>query len=336
MSTSKVSSGNRRKIKENKELLQALAATSLAPRPEIPDLEAVQPVLSGEEAEAHRERLLAWSGDLGPSNRVECYLVEHAVSLSRQLDLADRIGAPFFSRGATNPGLGGPGLRLDEAALDALERLEGLMRYQQTCGRMLLRTLETIARLRRAGQKAECEREVPRTRRLSPPSRGVAAEPARGEMVLDFSEESAPEIAGAPAPPAERPCAGASADRRLGSAIPDPRDEIDASDDRRSSAIRARCPGRRQILEPGVQVPEWPVSRCPGVEAPDPRPSSARHADRPTAPSASRPDARRRVGGYAVPMDPAVPVSCADRIPVRLRRQAAGDRRARSESFPSP
>ncbi len=338
MSTTKAASAKRRKVKEQKEILQALAETSAAPLPEIPDGGAVEPVLSGEEAEAHRQRLVAWSGDLRPSNHVETYLVERAVSVSRQLDLADRMGAALVSWGGTILGKGGPRRRLDGAALDALERLEGLMRYQHTCGRMLLQTLETIARLRRGGRKAQCERVDPRTQPASPRSRGVAVEPLLGEMVLDLSEGSAPAIAGAPAPPAEPPCASASADRLIGAAIPGRGDETGASDDDRWPAIRAGRLERLRILKPGAQVPEWPVSRCPGGEAPAPdsRPSPARRADHRPEPSASRPDTRRRVGGYAVPLDPAIPVSCADRIPVRLRRQAAGERRARAEAFPSP
>src|SRR5262249_12926263 len=108
-------------------------------------------------------------------------------------------------------------------------------------------------------------------------------------------------------------------------AIPDrchePREAANPGDAPR----RTRASSRLRIPRRRAHQPDWPSSRRPGTEdsALDPKPTPDRRAAQPPEASASRPEARRRVGGYAVPLDTTIPVSCADRIPVRLRRQAS-------------
>ncbi len=90
---------------------------------------------TNEEAVAYRRRLEAWTGSLGPRNDVERYLVERAVSLSWQIDQADR---PQHS--ATPAEVG-----------EERDTSEQMLRYQLACGRVLLRTLDALTRMRLAG-----------------------------------------------------------------------------------------------------------------------------------------------------------------------------------------
>jgi hypothetical protein len=88
----------------------------------------------------------------------------------------------------------------------------------------------------------------------------------------------------------------------------------------------------------GRREPGWSGSRVPGRTGSVDRESKSSPAISAAQPAAALPnqaDARRRVGGYAVPMDNWIPVSGADAVPIRLRRQAAGGRYARAASSPS-
>src|SRR5205807_759490 len=53
-------------------------------------LKAELPVLPGEDPQAYQARLDAWIADLHPSNDLEQTLVERAVTLTWQLDRAER------------------------------------------------------------------------------------------------------------------------------------------------------------------------------------------------------------------------------------------------------
>lgn len=121
----------------------------------------------------------------------------------------------------------------------------------------------------------------------------------------------------APAKPLDPPRAPAAVERDAGpTSAPGP----DASPRRR------RRPGMRD------RQPAWSGRD----DRQGPRPIAADDKSRPDRRARSQaetspddPHPRRRVGGYAVPLDPAVPVSCADRIPVKLRREALATRLAR-------
>jgi hypothetical protein len=71
-------------------------------------------------------------------------------------------------------------------------------------------------------------------------------------------------------------------------------------------------PGHREMEE---RQPSTPHAR----NVPERRPSQCAEA------GPNEPALRRRVGGYEVPLDPWVPVTGADRAPVRLRRREVRD-----------
>src|SRR5215472_9492970 len=60
-------------------------------------LKAKLPVLPGEDAQQYQGRLDAWMGDLQPRNDLEQTLVERAVTLTWQLDRAERAEAARLS-----------------------------------------------------------------------------------------------------------------------------------------------------------------------------------------------------------------------------------------------
>jgi hypothetical protein len=84
--------------------------------------------------------------------------------------------------------------------------------------------------------------------------------------------------------------------------------------------------------------PDWPSSRGPAPKRPadsgdrcDPCAPSMRESD----PWRSPADPRRCVGGYPVPLDPAVPFSPADYVPIRLRPDDSGIRLSRAAAAAS-
>lgn len=214
-----------------------------------------------EEVRAYRGRLEAWAGCLAPGNSVERYLLERAVSLSWQLDRAERSGLVPTGPHSLAAEAGGP---IPPAVAEDDRTARRLLRHQLACGRALLRTLGAFARMR---------------------DLRVAAPVEKPEVPVD-SDKVAPAIARAPemTPPAP--------------------------------------PRRPRVGVPGARESGWPRERPTSKVA---RPAEGPKS-RPDGRSFAEPDApRRRVGGYAVPMDPCIPVSCADKIPVRLRRaRAAG------------
>lgn len=274
------------------------------------------PVLPGEDAKAYRGRLAAWTGDLGPRNEIETYLVERAVALSWQLDRVDRIQLAQLTQitGGFDPDqascdlLGGSTVH----AFDGSDVGGRLRDYQLACGQALFRTLDAFTSVRGLGDKAG-------TCTPASPTAAVVGEPASGVVV-------APTVAVAPNPAPElaTPARPVEAD-----GAPDDSDGLGAS----HLPARRRSAGRRLI-----GGPPWTGSGGPqstGSAACSAKARPIRRSDRQPEATPNPPDARRRVGGYAVPLDPEYTVTCADRIPVRLRRDAAAIRGALSAAYPS-
>jgi hypothetical protein len=288
----------------------------------------------GEDAGAYRDRLIAWTGDLGPRNRVELYLVEQAVRLSWQLDRADRAGSSLLSestRLVRDPASADATIRIGR--LDSVESESGdcLRRHQLACGRMLLRTLETLVGLRQAWGAAESDGVVASLRLADDPPGGKQTDPIRSG---DESIEAAAATDRAPSGGSPRPIRDES---ESPAALCDARDVLVAAADPPDLPGRARPSMRRRAPKRRARQTDWQVSSGPGTRGPDsdPKVTTARREPRSPEASSDRSEARRRVGGYAVPLDPSVPVSFADRIPVRLRRQSAAARPSRAASFPA-
>jgi hypothetical protein len=291
-------------------------------------------VAPGEDDKAYRDRLNAWTGDLGPRNRVELYLVEQAVRLSWQLDRADRAGLSLLSeptRIARDAASGDATILMDGPSLVESEPGDRLWRHQRACGRMLLRTLETLAGLRQALAATGSDEVVASLRLADDPPRGDLTDPVR--LGRDPIEEPA---ATGQVPPGGPPCP-------IRDDSEAPATLRDSADGRAEAADPADSPGlarpsmRRRVPKRRSRHNDWPVSRRPGTRGPasDSKVTTARREPQPPEASSDRPEARRRVGGYAVPLDPSVAVSFADRIPVRLRRQSAAARPSRAASFAS-
>lgn len=291
------------------------------------------PVLAGEDARAYRGRLKAWTGSLSPRNAVELYLVERAVVLSWQLDRVDRAQLMHLEQAPS------PARPVDVASphpsgFDESDRGERLRRHQLACGRALFRTLRAFSRLRSLGQVAGSDPTAAPDAGLSVAGDHPTATLLSGVDSPPSSPAGAPVDSGAPLAaivagirtpgadtaglPIPGPLAGAEGARARPLDGPD--------DDRDSAEVPTRRRAGRRIRQASWAGPgsSRGARSCPG------RREAAEPDDLP-----ARSEPRRRVGGYAVPMDPSVPVACADRIPVRLRREAAGTRRARAASCPS-
>jgi hypothetical protein len=274
------------------------------------------PVLPGENARAYRGRLAKWTGTLGPRNDVESYLVERAVALSWQLDRVDRVQLAQLTRIATR-------LDPDQASRDAIggptilafddSVVGGRLRdYQLACGQALFRTLDAFATLRGIGE-------------------GAAASAAASPTPTIVSDPAPAVIVARPVAVAPRSATEPSVRIRP--------DEMNGTTDESDGAGGSPRPARRR---PAVRRlrggPSWTGSGGPestGSAACSARSRPIRRSDRQPDATPNPPDARRRVGGYNVPLDPALTVSCADRIPVRLRRDAAATRRAQAAAFPA-
>jgi hypothetical protein len=290
-------------------------------------------VVPGGDDKSYRDRLIAWTGDLGPRNRVELYLVEQAVRLSWQLDRADRAGLSLLSeptRVARGPAPAEATIPMDGRTSVESEPGDRLWRHQRACSRMLLRTLETLAGLRQAWVATGSDKVVASLRPADDPPRGDLADPIR------TGREAIEEAATDQVPPGGSPCPIRD-DSEAPAALRDSKDGLAEAADPADSPGLTRPAMRRRVPKRRARQNDWPVSRRPGTRGPasDPRRMAARREPQPPEASSDRPEARRRVGGYAVPLDPSVPVSFADRIPVRLRRQSAAARPSRAASFPS-
>jgi hypothetical protein len=371
MSLSKPVAANRRKIKSSNLFGSDKGGTRTAPRGGRRGKSSGLPVLLGEEPEAYRDRLMAWTGDLGPRNQVELYLVERAVKLSWELDCADRALSVCSGEatGRLSGAASGDGtIRADRGAFEDSDRVERLRRHQRSCGRLLLRTLDVIAGLRESGAARGSDPGVSSLRLADDRPRAMTTDRVRpGDPSLGqaaATDRVAP--AGSPSP-TEPAAAGSAAGSSIAEAAtlmdalaatspiegPPPgrtRRECDTP-----TALPDRCDEPREAANPGdaprrtrpssrlgiprrrAHQPDWPASRRPGTgdSALDPKATPDRRGAETPEASASRAEARRRVGGYAVPLDPTIPVSCADRIPVRLRRQATGARACAVGSSPT-
>ncbi len=287
-----------------------------------------------EDTEAYGDRLNAWTGDLGPRNRVELYLVEHAVRLSWQLDRADRAGLLLVSeatRGAWGPALAETATRMDHPGSVGSESGERLRRHQLACSRMLLRTLETLVGLRRALGAAGSEQAIASARLANDPPGGDLVDPVRSG---DGAIEEVATTDRVPPGGSPRPIVDGS---ESPAPLPGPADRLPEAADSADPSGSARPRMRRRVPRRWTRQADRSASSRPGTWGPtsDPKGTTPRRETQPPEAASDRPEARRRVGGYAVPLDPSVPVSIADRIPVRLRRQAAATRLSRAASFPS-
>lgn len=181
----------------------------------------------------------------------------------------------------------------------AAESADRRDRRQQTRGRVLCRILDTFIGLRRIAAREPLDGPAP------------SPIPQHANPSQDINKNEAPRDS-LPAGPRAPTVAGNNAG-------PTSARTPDASPRRRRPGMRDRQPawsGRDD--RPG------PRSKAADEKS---RPDRRDRSTSETPPDEPRP--RRRVGGYAVPLDPAVPVSCADRIPVKLRREALATRLAR-------
>jgi hypothetical protein len=169
MSLSKPVAANRCKIKSSKQFGSDKGGTRTAPRGVKRGKSSSLPVLLGEEPEAYRDRLMAWTGDLGPRNRVELYLVEQAVKLSWELDCADHalsVCSDEVTGSLPGAAAGDGTIRADRGAFEHSDRCGRLRRHQRSCGRLLLRTLDAIAGLRESGAARGSDLGVSSLRRV--------------------------------------------------------------------------------------------------------------------------------------------------------------------------
>jgi hypothetical protein len=269
-------------------------------------------VLPGEDARAYRRRLKDWMGSLSPRNALEQYLVERAVVVSWQLDRVDRAQIALLTQTANGDR---PKHSTDDefpAAwpwFDDSESGERLRRYQLGCGRALFQTLQTLSGFQQGGAVAGSGTGTTSTL-TAPPSPGIDG---RVAMVVASPAMEPSEQIGSPA-------AGILSD------------PMSVTSEVRSDEPSHSGPSRRHRLgNSRPRRPGWSATPGPGqagTASADLKARPVRRA-RPEPESQETPSpSRRRVGGYAVPLDLSPTVSCADRIPVRLRRQASGLRQA--------
>ena len=332
------------------------------------------PVLAVEDVRAYRGRLKSWSGTLEPRNPVERYLVERAVTLSWQLDRADNAQIAQFTRIAgTIEGSSFPedanGLAT-QVMFDESEAGERLRQYQLACGQALFHTLDAFSMLRGLGGGDGRALTSPFAPVGASPPIPAAAEPPLGvdspaAAMSAKDDEAGPDgrtIAAAladllgpveaqtpprgplapcrPAPGitdrrADRKAAEAGLSSRPAGSSADRRDETGNGTEAPSrirpstrGRLASRSGRRSSFSGPGGRgrdVPEGMGVMSHPIRRPSPCPEAMPNP----------PDSRRRVGGYEVPMDPSVTVTCADRIPVRIRREAAASRLARPAGHPA-
>lgn len=284
---------------------------------------SASPVLPGESLRAYRSRLKEWAGSLEPRNPVELYLVERAVKLSWQLDRADRAELARLSGSGdcvepdSIPDDDG---RSTPAAFDGSKSGERLRRYQLACGRALFRTLDAFARMHDLRAVADVAAQGTPKFAADRPGPGVS------EPTVDSSVgENAPAAAEAPTKPGIAIAKGSPPDHRAGEW------STQAPGDRPGTPERAGPSSPRRTLSPRPRQNEWSGARGSSKAVAgtvDERSSPVCRSRQPSEAAPNTTDARRRVGGYAVPLDPSIPVTCADKIPVRLRREAAVARQA--------
>jgi hypothetical protein len=324
---------------------------------------ANQVVLSGEDAEQYQSRLKAWTGHLAPTGPVELYLVQRAVQISWQLDRADRCQVARLSHqsrpDANEPATAETAAGADRLAFDDSDEGERLRKHQLACGRMLIRTLDAFATLRlafaeacvdRAGLEATEAREQKDGEATSPRANDPSAVSEReGEQAASSNEPAHAHslieeiLAGIQARPSHQEpssthAASGSRDVRAADAtrkgIGPAAGGMSLRSDRTPPADRVEVRnGPRSSHFPRVADGEASLSGWTGHREMAERQPNALHSRNVPVRRSSQgsesgpnePALRRRVGRYEVPLDPWVPVTGADRTPVRLRRREARD-----------
>jgi hypothetical protein len=109
------------------------------------------PVLPGENAEAYQGRTDTWTADLQPRNDVERDLVERAARASWQLERVELIEIAILTERIRDAPSDDP-QAADRLSFDDSEEGERLRRFELSCRRTLLRSLETLLKIRRAGE----------------------------------------------------------------------------------------------------------------------------------------------------------------------------------------
>jgi hypothetical protein len=258
------------------------------------------PARAVDEFSADRIRLRTWSGELRPRDDVERYLVRLAVTLSWDIDRAERSASPSLSHavGCSETA----GAAADAPPSDDIVDGERIDQQQLSRIQAMMATLDVFIGLRRLGVLAATGSTATPEPADAPP----AAEATPGDRAREQGAE----------PPGR----------------PEPRPAVSEVSEREEPSVPARPPIHDRIVKRRRDRPDWPES---GARAAQPAAASGDRCD-PTVRSPRGPDApgippaaRRCVGGYPVPLDSSAPVSRADRIPIRSRRHEAGARLAR-------
>jgi hypothetical protein len=325
-------------------------------------------VLPGEDAEQYESRLNAWTRHLAPEGPVELYLVQRAVQISWQVDRAERCQTARLAHHARPDenarGTSETAAAADRQAFDDSDAGERLRNHQLACGRMLLKTLDAFATLRLAFAEARVEGALneaapPKEKVIGEATESTSKEPAIVEAASpdqpapthSLIEEilaglrsrtdrvTPPSTAGAPIGRDIREAGLTSDSKRNGicptDAAPGSRVERTPSAERADVRLAQRTAQLPRAADRDASLSGWP-----GQREKDDRRSNLAHPRIGNGPvrrssqlsdsGPNEPASRRRVGGYEVPLDTWVPVTGADRAPVRLR-----SREAREVSLPS-
>jgi hypothetical protein len=264
---------------------------------------------------------------------------------------------------ASEPATAETAVGADRLAFDDSDAGERLRNHQLACGRMLIRTLDAFATLRLAFAEARGDadghdvtgpREQADGEATSRTANDAAAAAERQvEEAASANEPANPHslieeiLAGIQARPSHAEPAsthGAPIGRDVRAAVHSAesnRNGIGSAAggtsprvDRIPSADRADVRiGQRSSQFPRVANREASLSGWTGhremeerqANVPHSRNVPVRRSTECSEAGPNEPALRRRVGGYEVPLDPWVPVTGADRTPVRLRRREARD-----------
>jgi hypothetical protein len=283
------------------------------------------------------------------------------VQISWQLDRADRCQVARLSHqsrpDANEPATAETAAGADRLAFDDSDEGERLRKHQLACGRMLIRTLDAFATLRLAfaeargeaagleatGAPEHADGEATSRPANDPAAAGKVEEAACSDEPANHHSLIEEILAGIQARPSHQEpssthAASGSRDVRAADAtrkgIGPAAGGMSLRSDRTPPADRVEVRnGPRSSHFPRVADGEASLSGWTGHREMAERQPNALHSRNVPVRRSSQgsesgpnePALRRRVGGYEVPLDPWVPVTGADRTPVRLRRREARD-----------